>query len=82
MTDHEALATLTSYAIARRDGRFIGRTWMVALRLEVATAKARAIMNRLAKAGKVERSERYSAANDIAWAFPAANDAPPRKEAA
>lgn len=70
ITDHEALMRLMSFAAARKDGRFIGRTWMVALRLEVPTSKARAIMNRLAKAGKVERSERYSAVNDIAWQFP------------
>lgn len=72
ITDMEALMRLRSFAAARREGRFIGRTWMVALRLEVTTAKARAIMNRLAKAGKVERSERYSAVNDIAWQFPEA----------
>jgi hypothetical protein len=82
MTDDEAFATLTSYAISRRDGRFIGRTWMVALRLGVTTARARAIMNRLASAGKVERSERYSAVNDISWVFPSANDAPTTKESA
>lgn len=70
MTDSQALATLTSYALVRNDGRFIGRTWMVALRLGVETRQARAIMNRLAKAGKVERSLRYSAVNDIAWQFP------------
>lgn len=69
-TDLESLCILHSYAAARKDGRFIGRTWMVALRLEVPTAKARQIMNRLAKAGKVQRSERYSAVNDIAWVFP------------
>ncbi|MGX1693186.1 hypothetical protein [Brevundimonas naejangsanensis] len=70
ITDMEALMRLRSFAAACREGRFIGRTWMVALRLEVTTTKARAIMNRLAKAGKVERSERYSAVNDIAWQFP------------
>ena len=70
ITDMEALMRLRSFAAARREGRFIGRTWMVALRLEVTTTKARAIMNRLAKARKVERSERYSAVNDIAWQFP------------
>lgn len=69
-SDAEALMTLISYAAARKDGRFIGRTWMVGLRLGVPTAKARAIMNRLAKAEKVERSERYSAVNDVAWQFP------------
>ena len=69
-TDTQALMTLHAYAAARKDGRFIGRTWMVGLRLGVPTAKARAIMNRLARAGKVERSERYSAVNDTAWQFP------------
>ena len=54
-TDLEALCLLRSYAAARKDGRFIGRTWMVALRLEVPTAKARTIMNRLAKRGHVMR---------------------------
>ena len=68
-TDLEALCLLRSYAAARKDGRFIGRTWMVALRLEVPTAKARTIMNRLAKRGHVVRSERYCAVNDIAWEF-------------
>lgn len=70
MTDMQALMRLRSFSAARRDGRWIGATWMVGLRLEVSTAKARAIMNRLAKAGKVERSERYSAVNSIAWVFP------------
>lgn len=69
LTDLEALCTLQSYAAARKDGRFIGKTWMVALRLGVPTVKARTIMNRLAKAGKVERDDRYSAVNDIAWRF-------------
>lgn len=68
-TDLQALCTLRSYAAARKEGRFIGRTWMVALRLNVPTVKARAIMNRLAKAGKVERDERYTSVNDIAWRF-------------
>lgn len=36
----------------------------------ISTPSPRAIMNRLAKAGKVERSERYSAASDIDWVFP------------
>lgn len=70
ITDTQALMRLRAFAAVRREGRFIGRTWMVGLRLEVPTARARAIMNRLAKAGKVERSERYSSVNDIAWVFP------------
>ncbi len=70
ITDHQALMRLRSLAAASRDHRWIGATWMVGLRLEVSTAKARSIMNRLAKAGKVERSERYSAVNSIAWVFP------------
>jgi hypothetical protein len=72
-SDEEALMTLQAYAADRKDGRFIGRTWMVGLRLRVPTARARAIMNRLSKAGKVERSERYSAVNDVAWQFPEAD---------
>lgn len=70
MTDIQALMRLRAFAAARKEGRFIGRTWMVGLRLNVPTSRARAIMKRLAKAGKVERSERYSAVNDTAWVFP------------
>ena len=70
MTDHQALMRLRALSATSRDQRWIGATWMVGLRLEVSTARARAIMNRLAKAGKVERSERYSAVNSIAWVFP------------
>lgn len=76
MTDHQALMRLRALSATSRDQRWIGATWMVGLRLEVSTAKARTIMNRLAKTGKVERSERYSAVNSIAWVFPkeASND--------
>ena len=50
-------------------GRFIGRTWMIALWFNLDTAKARRFMLTLARAGTVQRSERYSAVNDVAWEF-------------
>jgi DNA-binding IclR family transcriptional regulator len=61
----KALSYLCAHARASKHGG--ARTFHIAHYLDMTTPKARRLMLGLERAGKVRRSERYSAVNDIFW---------------
>lgn len=63
----KAMAYITSRALALGLVGGGARTFHIARDLNVSTAHARRVMLSLERAGKVSRSERYTAANDIYW---------------
>jgi DNA-binding IclR family transcriptional regulator len=54
--------------------RGVGRTYQIATHLNMATPRARRLMLRLERQGRVRRHPRYSAVNDISWTTEAPNE--------